>query len=416
MSPHIGTLFFRDGEEIFREGDPGHHAYAIESGEVEISVVRDGLNIVLARSGKGEMVGEMAILDDKPRSATARAVGDCELLVITRQQITGRLQQADPVLRLCVDVLMERFRDIMKTGFGVASDQEFAAFPPPPGKDRPAFTRRAAIAAMGDVRLEQELRLAIERDQLELAYQPIVHLGDRQPAGFEALVRWIHPERGPIPPNVFIPLAESSGLIKLLDSWVMRTACAAAADFRKQAGGLHPFVAVNCSPKDLADSRFAEKFREACAAARVPPSAMKLEITESAFVDDPAQVVRALNTCRDLGATIALDDFGTGYSSLSYLHRFPIDAMKIDRSFINAMGQDTLSASIVRSMVNLGRDLDLAIVAEGIETEDQAESIRRLGCGLGQGYHFAKPLPFAEARDFLRSSQDNGHRRRGLAL
>ncbi len=406
MPSQLGTVLYRDGEVIFQEGDSGHHAYAIERGEVEISVVRDGVNIVLARPGKGEMVGEMAILDDKPRSATARAVGDCELLVITRQQIAGRLKQADPVLRLCVDVLMERFRDIMKTGFGVGSDTSDEPIPLPLVAERPAYTRRAAIAAMGEVRLEQELSLAIEQDALELAYQPIVRLDDHRPAGFEALVRWRHPDRGMVPPNVFIPLAENSGLIKKLDSWVMRTACCAAARFRDELPEAPPFVAVNCSPKDLADPGFVDQFRDSCARAGISPEAMKIEITESAFVADQGKVVQALNDCRGLGASIALDDFGTGYSSLSYLHRFPIDAMKIDRSFVMAMEQDTLSASIVRSLVNLGNDLGLSLVAEGIEEASQAEILHRLGCGLGQGYHFARPLAFEDARAFLDAGRD----------
>ena len=237
-----------------------------------------------------------------------------------------------------------------------------------------------------------------------LVYQPIVSLATEELLGVEALVRWTHPTRGPLSPAAFVPLAEETGLIVPLGRWVLATACAQAAAWRRA----HPTartlrVSVNVAERQLRDPLLVADVREALATSGLPPAALVLEITESALVQDPTGTRRTLDAIAALGVRIALDDFGTGYSSLSYLRQFPVDILKIDRSFVTAMTttaasvtdtgrRDATGTTLVRAIVQLSEMLGLESVAEGIEDAEQAAMLRGFGCALGQGFHFARPL------------------------
>ena len=248
----------------------------------------------------------------------------------------------------------------------------------------------AVVAKLG---LEAELRRAIERHEFVLHYQPIVRLETGEVIGAEALVRWQHPTRGEIPPMEFIPLAEETGLIVPLGSWILRQACHQLAEWQKMRGGGEPFVMnVNLSSRQLVRDLIADEVAAAVDESGIRASWLVLEVTETVLMADPVVAATALAHIRDLGVRVALDDFGSGYSSLSHLRRFPIDIVKIDKSFVDDVAHEGAESAIARGIIELGRAMRIQTVAEGIEGDDQAETLRSLGCELGQGYFFAKPL------------------------
>ena len=254
------------------------------------------------------------------------------------------------------------------------------------------------------VRLEHDLRRALERgEELWVAYQPIVEMVTGGLAGFEALVRWNHPERGNIPPGVFIPIAESTGLIVTLGAWVLREACRRIADWQEKRlpGSASLFMSVNLSTRQLNDPDVVPLVRDVLRETGAEPSWIKLEITESAVMEKAEQAIQLLQSLRGLGIKMSIDDFGTGYSSLSYLHKLPIDSLKVDRSFVMAMHQSEENRAIVRIIMDLARLLGFDVIAEGIETSADANLLRALACDYGQGYHFARPLPAAEAESLV---------------
>ncbi len=244
--------------------------------------------------------------------------------------------------------------------------------------------------------IERDLRLALDNDELAVHYQPIVGYGDDGIIGLEALARWPHPN-GPITPDEFIPIAEESGLILPLGIWVLNKACAEAAHWKTTvpaAADLH--ISVNLSGRQLGDPDVVANIAAALTRSGLEPDALWLEITESTLMDDAAGAARTLNAIRELGVHLVIDDFGTGYSSLAYLRRFPVDTLKIDRSFVDGLGRDAESEAIVRAVVGLTQSLHLSVIAEGVETIDQLATLHRLGCDTYQGYYFAKPMPADE--------------------
>ena len=246
------------------------------------------------------------------------------------------------------------------------------------------------IAANDRVGLELDLADALETDQLFLVYQPLVDLRDERPKGVEALLRWRHPERGVIGPADFIPIAEETGMIVPIGRWVLRAACAQAAAW--SAAGHALGMSVNVSVRQLERDDLIDDVLDALAGSGLEPASLTLEITESALMHDPGSVVRRLHAIKKLGVRISIDDFGTGYSSLAYVRRFPVDQLKIDRSFISGDGDSRRSATLVQMLVALGKKLGLETLAEGIETSGQLAELRTLGCESGQGFLFSRPL------------------------
>jgi EAL domain-containing protein (putative c-di-GMP-specific phosphodiesterase class I) len=386
-----GAVWFDAGVTLFHEGDPSDLAYLIADGTVEVSIRRDGERRVLCRKGPGELFGEMALVEGGRRSATVTTLTPCELTPITREQLLGKLEQADPVLRLCLSLLMNRLR------WTAEQVQATAALPPIcPIQDRARVTQA--------IRLEHELERALAEGQLELHYQPIVVLPRGGIVGLEALIRWRHPERGLVAPGFFLPTAEACGLIRRIDAWAVSEACAALPRLeaaRRADGRSEPplFVSVNIAAPTLRDATFVDHVRGSLRGAGVSPRSLKLELTETVLMG--ADVERVLGGCRELGVGVALDDFGTGYSSLSYLHRFPIDLVKLDRSFVQDANAATGAPPILRGILRLTEDLGLSVVAEGIERAEQASLVGALGAGHGQGFHFSRPLPAEAAAALL---------------
>lgn len=255
------------------------------------------------------------------------------------------------------------------------------------------FDPSMGASAMDRLQLEADLRHAIERDELRVVYQPILELETGRIREVEALLRWLHPERGVIPPLRFIPIAETTGLIIPIGQWVLEQACHQARAWQLAYPTEPPLIiSVNLSVRQFRHPKLAEDIARALREAELDPACLKLEITESVVMEEGEAAVATLWELKRLGVHLAVDDFGTGYSSLNYLLRFPVDTLKIDRAFISGLGSDDQSAAIVRSVIGLAKGLNLAVTGEGIETPEQLGQLRELGCDQGQGYYFARPL------------------------
>ncbi|MBK7934976.1 MAG: bifunctional diguanylate cyclase/phosphodiesterase [Acidobacteria bacterium] len=264
------------------------------------------------------------------------------------------------------------------------------------------FDQKMHIRAVTRLQLETDLRFAIERKEFELYYQPIIGLETASLVGFEALVRWNHPQRGLVPPNEFIPISESTGLIIPMTIQILHSACNQVVAWQKERQGETPLsVAVNLSGKHFAHPDLVQQIQDVLDQTGIAPSSLKLELTESAIMENAETAILMLKQIKETGVQISIDDFGTGYSSLSYLQRFPIDLLKVDRSFVSAMEGNTENGEIVRTVIALAKALNLKVVAEGIESIHQYHQLRILGCEYGQGYLFSKPLKVEDINRLL---------------
>jgi diguanylate cyclase (GGDEF)-like protein/PAS domain S-box-containing protein len=263
------------------------------------------------------------------------------------------------------------------------------------------FKSEMNIRAMERQLLEEDLRHAMERCELSLHYQPKIHLATGAIIGVEALIRWCHPQRGLVPPDQFIAIAEDCGLIVPIGRWVLREACCQARVW--QDAGLPPLrVAINVSAVELRTPGFVGGVRAILRETNLEPHYLELELTETVLVEDSRSVADVLKELKDIGVLLALDDFGTGYSSLSHLKRFPIDALKIDRSFVCNLTTDEDDAGIVTAMIGMGKSLHMLVVAEGVETREQLAMLQEYGCPQGQGYYFSRPVPAVEFGQLLK--------------
>jgi EAL domain-containing protein (putative c-di-GMP-specific phosphodiesterase class I) len=255
------------------------------------------------------------------------------------------------------------------------------------------------LDAMDRLQLEADLSGALERGELRLVYQPVVDLETEAVSGFEALLRWQHPSLGNITPDRFVPLAEDSGQIVAIGRWVLAEACRTAARWNESytEAGEPLTMAVNLSARQLVDPGLLADVEAVLAETGLAPTSLVLEVTETALVVDTQGAARALEALRALGIQIAIDDFGTGYSSLSYLRELPVDILKIDRSFVSCITEPTAVPAIVRGLLDLGRTLELSMVAEGVELDVQRETLRQEHCAMAQGYLFARPLEAEDA-------------------
>ena len=257
------------------------------------------------------------------------------------------------------------------------------------------------------INLEADLRFAVKRNELILHYQPIISLTTGELTGFEALVRWQHPTRGFISPMQFIPIAEDSGLIIQMTRWILREASSQIAEWQKISSSYQNLkVSVNISGKHLAVEDLPDLVKRAVNSAGIEPSTLTLEITESSAMENAEHTISILSKTRKLGVTLSIDDFGTGYSSLSYLHRLPFDSLKIDRSFVMEADKHTENQQILQTIMSLANNLNLKVIAEGIETEEQLRLLQNLKCDFGQGYLFSKPLPKDEVENLLYKKTD----------
>jgi diguanylate cyclase len=377
------------GDVLFREGERSDCAYLIEEGRLEVSVERDGTPHVLAEMRAGSLIGEMALIDNGTRTATVRALEDTVLTRVERGHLEKRLESADPLLRHMLDRLIGRYRDVVR---------RLDVAPAPKSVPELGSGQYRALATR-TIKSGLALEQALERDQFVLHYQPIMRLGDHSIAGFEALIRWLHPERGLVSPDDFIPVAEDSGLIVEIGRWVARTAVAALAqlDLVTHESAVPLFMTVNLSGRQLKDNTFSSVLEGAIRQHKLDASRVRLEITESALFDRIDDAEKLLHQCTDLGVGVAVDDFGTGYSALSYLYRLPVSCVKLARPFIKDLAEYPQTSKIVSAVSRLARELQMETVAEGVEKVQQASAVRDLGIEYGQGFFYAAALPLMVA-------------------
>lgn len=262
--------------------------------------------------------------------------------------------------------------------------------------------------AIDQMELENDLRIALERNQFEVYYQPKIELASGRISGFEALLRWRHPVRGMIPPDTFIPIAEAADLMIPLGNWVLTKSCETMKRWLDELPAVGDLgVSVNVSPYQVKDGNMVERVRQVLESTGLPASALHLEVTESAFIADTKETMRIFDQIKAMGVEMNLDDFGTGYSSLQYLSDMKFDTLKIDKSFMKNLSIDDQAGELVKSMLGIAKSLDMDVVAEGVETEAQLEHLKQLGCKYGQGYLFSKPVPEHQALEILKQERAN---------
>ncbi len=389
---------YKSGDIIMTQGEQGDCAYLIEEGQVEILIEKsDGSIERLATRGPGTVIGEMAIVDDAPRVATVQAVEDCKLLEISREDFNRRLDSADPVIKMIAQIILTRYRDMLVRA-SIFNDPD--SVPTPEDLERKVVQQNNAGEM---IKMANDFKIAIESNQLQLHYQPIIDFETTELKGFEALMRWKHPEQGMIPPGVFIPVAEDSGLIVQASRWALREACQALNRIQGQTGyDFDLTMSVNFSSTDFADENFLEQVYLILSETDIEPNRINLEITERLLMTQPDNAKETLSMCRQAGLGISIDDFGTGYSSLSYLHYYPIDTLKVDQTFVRNMRADDSARELVKSIIALGKNMQMKTIAEGVEDLEDAQILKEMGCDQSQGYYFSRPLPEHEIVDFVR--------------
>lgn len=396
---------FQAGAPIFKEGEVGDTAYIIDSGRVEISTYHNGKKIILAILEDNDLFGEMALIDNDLRTATATALEETNLFILERDRLQEELHNAPKTIKLIMKVVLKRFREtrsfLLNPDETLNEQYQNSSINK---VDQEKSIEEAKTLLASDLRLESEIDSGMDKREFILFYQPIYNIQSKQISGFEALVRWKHPDKGILSPNDFIGMVEQTGQIIPMGSLILEEACQGLK--RIQTFSELPLsINVNLSMRQLEDLNSAEKIIATVLNNHLSPGQVKLEITESLLMNDPEQSQRQLTRLHEAGFKLIVDDFGTGYSSLSYLNRFPIDSIKIDRSFITQMKQDHRSMTIVHATNSLGHNLDMEVVAEGVEDEEELEILESLNCDYIQGFYISKPLPEHEIIRFLVTQQ-----------
>lgn len=367
------------GQTLFREGDTPDFAFLVEQGRIAITTA--GGSQLLAEVGPGELVGEMAVIDASPRTATAIALEPCVLAPITPEQIAERLNNADPVVRALLDGQLRRYRGALAA---LRGQTPVSATAPDLG----------SLAGIGKIRLEGELREALRQCRLEVRFQPLLEIEKGSVAGYEALVRWQHEAHGAISPGEFIALAEETSLIVPVGEYVLEAGLDALLAL-DAAGAEQPFVAINVSARQLLEDALLPRMLERCEARGVLASRIKIEITESRQLDH-ARVAATMARARAAGMRVALDDFGTGYSNLQHMHLLPFDTLKVDQAFAREMLHSPRARAIVEAIVDMAHRMGADVAVEGVETADQLQVLRELGCRYAQGWLVGRPQSLQE--------------------
>lgn len=373
-------ILLSPGDILFREGDLNECGYIIETGEVILYKNDDDTRRDCERRLAGAIVGELSLLIGRPRAVTVEAVTDCRIYKISAEQILKQFNGLDPVLRTCVESSIRLAARIVAPG-----DKTTVPLAENPLQD--------ASALIEKLKFESDILKGIQRDEFSMRYQPIVSLADGYVVGCEALMRWEHPSMGDVSPDKFITAAEDMGAIGDLTDFALSEACATLK--RAQKTSPHSenlFMSVNVSGSDIGRSDFVDHLAHLFDIHDLAPRHLKLEVTETALVPSGARSQKTLQQIKDFGCGLSIDDFGTGYSNLAYLKSLPLTALKIDRAFAGDAHANAVSKGIVRMLVGLGSELDVDVIAEGLETSDDVATLRGLGCQYAQGFYFHKPL------------------------
>lgn len=380
---------FASGQQIFKHGDMGDCAYLIEEGMVEVLVVKQGGEQRIRLIGKGELFGEVSLIDYQPRTATVRAIERTVLVPIPRKLMEGLLEKSDPVLRHLLLVILDRFRNrndssaLPETGVIVSPEQS----------KRRNILKGEATQILS---LAHGMKRALSREEFELHYQPICDLADGRVAGFEALIRWYHPIDGVIQPNDFLWIAEQTGFIHEIGLWTLERACRDWKTLRQFTDYESPFVSVNLSAAQLSNEMLVEEVKAIIASQHMNAAELKLELTETVMVEHPETALKVMYRLIDLGCSLALDDYGAGHSGLRHLQRYPLGTLKIDGAFVEPILKSAQSLEIVRSSVALAHSLGMRVVAESVETGDVKAKLTEMNCDFGQGWYFGRSATLQE--------------------
>src|SRR5690606_1935617 len=370
------------GEILFRQGEPAGCAWLVEKGELLLQVESDNGPQPPRLFGPGELIGELALLDGAPYRATAIARGDAVLLAIDAQQFDQRIEASDPIVRAMIDSLRSRMRALRQAcPSGIALPLEDTPCDDP--------EERAGIAK---IHFETQLREALDRQSLEVHYQPIYDLQAGRVGGYEALVRWKHEDLGQVSPAEFIQLAEETSLIVPLGEYVLDRAIDVLRGLHARHGDALPSIAVNLSARQLVQPGMARQVVARAERAGLPKGALKLEVTESRMLDY-APVAAVMQHCRSQGIPFALDDFGTGYSNLTHLHELEFEYIKVDQAFCRHMNDSPRAMAIVEAIVAMAHRMGAQVIMEGVETAQQLAELRRMGVRHAQGWLVGKAQP-----------------------
>lgn len=394
MTDAFDREVFDSQELVFRWGDPGDSAYVIEEGCVEVLSGLGPDQRRIAILTEGAMFGEVALLDRQPRTASVRALVPTRLIRIDRGHVEELLLRSDSVIQYLMHLLLARFRSTHDAaGLQQRLATTAATAHDPMSPDTALDMHKAAVRTLT---LAQDLSDAIDRQQLELFYQPLIAFDQLTVVGFEALIRWHHPSLGLISPAEFIPLAEKTGLIHRIGQWVLQRAVADWAELRPfcVANDRHkPFMSINLSAPELAGGDIVAAVQACLAKHGMDPLELRIELTETIIIQNMADVAASLHRLRALGIGIALDDFGTGYAGLDYLQALPFTCLKIDKTFVQQVNRSERSVHIIKAALELARSIGLSTIAEGIEDAEVGAQLSALGCSHAQGYHYGKPMP-----------------------
>ncbi len=394
--------FYRKGEVIFKQGDPGTCAYLIESGQVEVVLESEGNTTPVALLGDGDIFGEMAIIDGSDRSASAVAASPCQLIEVSKEQLNERVDEADPIVRFLITILMDRLRG----SIGLMSPEELEQTHSQV-INLNDFKKKAEVVEK--IKFEKSMRAALENEEFDVHYQPILDFKTKKVAGFEALMRWNHPERGMVRPDIFMGIAEETSLIIPMGQWIIYRVTSDFAHLKNElrAAGKNTdnlFVSINIAAKQFNDKHLFNVLTDATKRNKLKPSEIKLEITERVLIGGTL-VYDWIKVARKYGFNVALDDFGTGFSSLSYLANLEVNSLKIDKSFVDKMIKDEKSRNIVKFLVGLSKSLNLEVIAEGVEQQKEWAMLKDFGCDYMQGYLYSKPLPLTGILELLAPSR-----------
>ncbi|MES2947206.1 MAG: EAL domain-containing protein [Pseudomonadota bacterium] len=393
MTDAFDREVFEGQELVFQWGDPGDSAYVIEEGCVEVLTGVGAAQRRIAILTEGAMFGEVALLDRQPRTASVRALVSTRLIRIDRSHVEEMLVRSDPVIQYLMHLLLARFRSTHDAS-GLQQQRPGTSGDTPNADAAPATDLHKA--ALRTLSLAQDLSDAIDRQQLELFYQPLIAFEQLAVVGFEALIRWHHPTLGLISPAEFIPLAEKTGLIHRIGQWVLQRAVSDWSELRPfcvAQAGQAPFISINLSAPELAGGNIVTAVHNCLKQHGMAPKELHIELTETIIIQNMAEVASTLHGLRALGIGIALDDFGTGYAGLDYLQSLPFTCLKIDKAFVQQVNQSERSLHIIKAALELARSIGLSTIAEGIEDADIGAQLSTLGCSHAQGYHYGKPMP-----------------------
>ncbi|MAS86654.1 MAG: cyclic nucleotide-binding protein [Micavibrio sp.] len=407
-------LSFKKGDYIFKKGDMRDHAFIIIDGSVAIiTQSHTGAESIGSMLSAGDIFGEMALMEPGVRTAAARATADTDVYAISRAGVKERISGMDPIISTLFSLLIDRYRKtriylpesadlpdpehVIQHLRNLAQLEKDIEAPTPETISHEIFGNIAhqRKSALEELDMEQKIINALRYDEMKAWLQPVVDIQTKKPKviGFEALVRWHDRDGNIIMPFEFLPFAERLQMIGSIDYAILDQACAFIHQWKKKK----LFVSTNLSGLHFKDESIVGMIEKILEDQQADPANLKVEVTETSLIDDPDQAQAILFKLKDLGVQIALDDFGTGYSSLSYLHKFPIDVLKIDRSFVSRLTHDKRSVDIIRAIVTMAQGFQMQVIAEGIETEAELTMIRDIGCPMAQGYYFGKAMPFDQA-------------------